>query len=85
MPRAKFTPGSLAARTTIRGSMVDRALQMLEPLGELTQKQFSRHMVNLFDTKDQALSVATELQYRGYIEKTVRITPLALTRKRTTS
>ena len=75
-------PGSQVVHYTHSGSLIDKALLMLEPLGEISYEEFTRRIMAMADTKTQGQGLANELKTRGFIEKRIRLTEIALTRKR---
>lgn len=75
-------PGSTRPHWTVRGSLMDRCIETLVPLGDMPVDQFRRAVANFAESKDQAHGLIAELQKRGFVEKTVRLTPIALTRSR---
>lgn len=69
-------------KSTVAGSLMDRTLDKLAPLGEMQLKDFRRAVNEVAETKAQANGIINEMHARGLIERFVKVTPLALNRKR---
>lgn len=69
-------------QTTHHGSLLDRALEMLTPLGRMAKIEYRRKLLAFCETKEQASNLHAELVKRGFLSHSLELSPAAFERVR---